>query len=94
MKHNYLNNKDILKEIHKSKTTYCSYTQPEFADYDIIVTDLKKINKANILAGRENRAERLAKLAHEAATADGTKRKLDEFEIPLEILQIPTWFFV
>lgn len=84
MKHNYLNNKDILKEIHKSKNTYCSYTDSDYGDYDIILPDLKKLNKANILEGRKNRAERLAKLAHEAATADGTKRKLDEFEIPLE----------
>jgi hypothetical protein len=81
VKANYLNNKDILKEIHKSKTTYCTYTKPEFADYDIILTDVKQINKKNILQARRNRAERLAKLAHEAATADGTKRKLDEFEI-------------
>jgi hypothetical protein len=81
VKANYLNNKDILKEIHKSKTTYCTYTKPEFADYDIILTDVKQINKKNILQARRNRAERLAKLAHESATADGTKRKLDEFEI-------------
>jgi hypothetical protein len=47
VKANYLNNKDILKEIHKSKTTYCTYTQPEYADYDIILTDLKQINKTN-----------------------------------------------
>jgi hypothetical protein len=98
MKHNYLNNKDILKEIHKSKTTYCSYTQPEYADYDMIVTDLKKINKTNTLQARKNRAERLAKLAHEKATADGTKRKLDEFEVKLKdvadtdvIFRVMTW---
>ena len=98
MKHNYLNNKDILKEIHKSKNTYCSYTNPEFGDYDIILPDLKKLNKTNILEGRKNRAERLAKLAHEAATADGTKRKLDEFEVPLDtvsqtdvIFRVMTW---
>jgi hypothetical protein len=98
VKHNYLNNKDILKEIHKSKNTYCSYTNPEFGDYDIILPDLKKLNKTNILEGRKNRAERLAKLAHEAATADGTKRKLDEFEVPLDtvlqtdvIFRVMTW---
>ena len=84
MKHNYLNNKDILKEIHKSKNTYCSYSSPDYCDYDIILPDIKKLNKTNILQGRKNRAERLAKLAHEAATADGTKRKLDEFEIDLK----------
>jgi hypothetical protein len=86
MKHNYLNNKDILKEIHKSKNTYCCYTQPDYGDYDIILPDLKKLNKANILEGRTNRAERLAKAAHELATADGTKRKLDEFAIELDTI--------
>ena len=98
MKHNYLNNKDILKEIHKSKNTYCSYTDPSYCDYDIILPDLKKLNKTNILEGRKNRAERLAKLAHEAATADGTKRKLDEFEIDYKtipdsevIFRVMTW---
>lgn len=98
MRHNYLNNKDILKEIHKSKNTYCSYTNPDYGSYDMILPDLKKLNKANILQGRKDRAERLAKLAHEAATADGTKRKLDEFEVPLDtvldtdvVFRIMTW---
>ena len=34
---NYLNNKDILKEIHLSKNTYCSYSKPEYHQYDFIV---------------------------------------------------------
>ena len=34
---NYLNNKDILKEIHLSKNTYCSYSKPEYDQYDFIV---------------------------------------------------------
>lgn len=34
---NYLNNKDILKEIHESKTTYCYFTKPEYHRYDYIV---------------------------------------------------------
>ena len=98
MRHNYLNNKDILKEIHKSKTTYCSYTLPEYSEYDIILPDSGKLNKKNVLEGRRLRAERLAKLAHEAATADGTKRKLDEFEIKLKdvkdtdvVFRVMTW---
>ena len=98
MKSNYLNNKDILKEIHKSKTTYCSYTQPEYADYDMILPEIGKINKKNILEARRLRAERLAKVAHEAATADGVKRKLDEFEIKLRnvldtdvVFRVMTW---
>ena len=81
MKVNYLNNKDILKEIHKSKNTYCYYTKPEYADYDIILSGVKQLNKKNILQGRRNRAERLGKLNYDASIANGIKRKLEEFEI-------------
>jgi len=98
VRHNYLNNKDILKEIHKSKTTYCCFVNAQDADYDIILPGVSKINKKNIMQGRRNRAERLAKLAHEVATADGTKRKLDEFEIKLKdvpdtdvVFRVMTW---
>jgi hypothetical protein len=97
-RNNYLNNKDILKEIHKSKNTYCYYTSPDVADYDMILPDASKINKKNILQARKDRAVRLAKLAHEIATADGTKRKLDEFEIKLKdvadtdvVFRVMTW---
>jgi hypothetical protein len=34
---NYLNNRDILKQIHESKTSYCSFTQKEYHRYDIII---------------------------------------------------------
>ena len=81
MKHNYLNNKDILKEIHKSKNTYCWFAADDDANYDLIITDGRKITKKDITQAKKNRAERLTKLAHEAATADGAKRKLEEFEI-------------
>ena len=97
-RHNYLNNKDILKEIHKSKNTYCYYVDPTVADYDMILPDVKKINKKNIMQARKDRAVRLQKLAHEAATADGTKRKMDEFEIKLKdvpdtdvVFRVMTW---
>jgi len=99
VRHNYLNNKDILKEIHKSKTTYCLYLNPADSEYDIILPDVSKINKKNIAEGRKNRAERLTKLAHEAAVAaDGIKRKVDEFEVKVKdvpatdvVFRIMTW---
>ena len=78
---NYLNNKDILKEIHKSKLTYCSFVSDEVKSYDMIVLGVDKITKKAVQEARKMRAERLAKLAHEAATSGGVKRKLDEFEI-------------
>jgi hypothetical protein len=99
-RHNYLNNKDILKEIHKSKNTYCYYTSPEVADYDMILPDVKKINKKNIMQARKDRATRLAKLAYDAHHAQGgaVKRKMDEFEIKLKdipdtavVFRVMTW---
>jgi len=57
---NYLNNRDILKEIHLSKNTYCTYLDP-VADhqYDIILPTLEKINQRTIAEARRNRADRL-----------------------------------
>ena len=40
----YLNNRDLLAQIHASKNTYCSYVLPEDAQYDVIASSLKKIN--------------------------------------------------
>lgn len=99
MKLNYLNNKDILKEIHKSKTTYCSFSKSEYADYDMILDSVKKINKKNIAQARRNRAERLTKLALDAAQEKSTEKlKLEAFEIkhtkiPITdiIFRVMTW---
>ena len=34
---NYLNNKDILIEIHESKNSYCTYKEKEYNKYDMII---------------------------------------------------------
>jgi hypothetical protein len=34
---NYLNNKDILKQIHESKTSYCAFTNKDYHRYDLII---------------------------------------------------------
>ena len=66
---NYLNNKDILKEIHASKNSYCSFVEPEYHRYDLIIdkpdsdiiTSLKYAAKpAQIKAAKEVRAARLS----------------------------------
>ena len=66
---NYLNNKDILKEIHTSKNSYCSFVDPEYHRYDLIIdkpdsdiiTSLTYAGKpAQIKAAKEVRAARLS----------------------------------
>lgn len=78
----YLTNKDLLKEIHLSKNTYCSFISPEFHQYDLIVPNLEKINIRTIAEAKRNRAKRLSQEAHEAAMiAGGKKLPAKEFEI-------------
>ena len=90
---NYLNNRDILKEIHESKTSYCHFTKPEYHRYDLIV-DMPQspipdsLNHARlpecIQQARETRAIRLG-------IETGTK--VDPIEIPLSDLmfRVMTW---
>jgi len=78
---NYLNNKDLLKEIHKSKTSYSSFTKPEYHQYDIILPNLDKINVRSTAEAKRNRAKRLSQEAFEIAKEENSKVKLAEFEI-------------
>ena len=54
----YLNNRDLLAQIHASKNTYCSYVAKEDTQYDLIVPNLKKINANAIAQARKNRSKR------------------------------------
>lgn len=46
VKHNYLNNKDLLNEIEKSKISYCQFTDPKYKAYDIVVNNTDEIKTA------------------------------------------------
>lgn len=81
MKINYLNNKDILEEIHKSKNTYCSYTRPEYHQYDIILESVDKINIRTIAEAKRNKAKRLGQQDYESRKAAGEKVKQSECEV-------------
>ena len=78
---NYLNNKDILAEIAKSKNTFCSYTDNDYAVYDIILPSIDKINIRTIAEAKRNQAKRLQQKAFEQAKAQGKRVKLAEFEV-------------
>jgi hypothetical protein len=84
----YLTNKDLLREIHLSKNTYCSFTDPAYGDYDLIVTNLEKLNIRTIAEAKRNRAAKMAKAAHESAVAAaGKKMPAKEFEVDYRKVQ-------
>ena len=84
---NYLNNKDILAEIAKSKNTFCSYTDNDYAVYDIILPSIDKINIRTIAEAKRNQAKRLQQKAFEQAKSQGKRVKLAEFEIDYRKVQ-------
>jgi len=78
---NYLNNKDILKEIHKSKSTFCSYTEDSYADYDIILPSTDKINIRTIAEAKRNKAKKQSQAEFERRKANGEKVKQSDCEV-------------
>ena len=84
----YLTNKDLLREIHLSKNTYCSFTDPTYSEYDLIVPNLEKLNIRTIAEAKRNRAAKMSKAAHESAvTAAGKKMPAKEFEVDYRKVQ-------
>ena len=70
----YLNNRDLLLEIHRSKCSYSSFSRPEFSQYDIILANLDKINIRTIAEAKRNRAKRLGLEAFMQARLLGDKK--------------------
>ena len=93
---NYLNNKDMLKEIHRSKNSFSEFNHPDYGNYDTIVENLQDIflpdvqEKAKIC-----RANRLSVTAFDAAVANTSsgKPKLSEFKINPETISVDDLVF-
>jgi len=82
---NYLNNRDLLKEIHLSKNTYCSYQDSKRDhQYDIILPSVSKINQRTVAEARRNRAARLTR---------ETGEEINEKKIPHTdlVFRVMTW---
>ena len=78
---NYLNSRDLLVEIHKSKSSFCSFTEDEYHQYDIILTSIDRINLRTIAEAKRNRAKRLTQEAYEKAKQTNPKIRLSQCEI-------------
>jgi len=99
-KHNYLNNKDMLLEIHRSKTSYCDFIDPKYSDYHIILEDpttidtsgsYKKqlLDEENKNIAKQNKASTLAQKNYKNAVQQysgpaNKKPKLAQFKIDPE----------
>ena len=82
---NYLNNRDILKQIHLSKNTYCTFLDPEHDhQYDIILPSVARINQRTIAEARRNRAARIAKETGE----DINEKKIPNTDL---VFRVMTW---
>ena len=82
---NYLNNRDILKEIHLSKNSYCYFRDP-VADhqYDIILPTVGRINQKTVAEARRNRADRLRR----ETGVDQDPKKIPNTDL---VFRIMTW---
>ena len=78
---NYLNNKDMLLEIHRSKSSYCSFTDPKYHQYDIILPSLDKINIRTIAEAKRNQAKRIGDLDYSTRKKAGEKVKQADCEV-------------
>lgn len=74
-KQNYLNNKDILKEIHKSKMTYCWLMSDQYYQYDLILDKPAEVESflesgptaQQLAEAKQNRANRIQAEAYATA---------------------------
>ena len=67
---NYLNNKDLLAEIQKSKLSFCWFNEEEDAEYDVIVQSMDDITDEAIAEAKANRAKRMKERLYEKAMLD------------------------
>ena len=88
VKQNYLNNRDMLKEIHLSKKNYSSFVKPEYHQYDLIIRDLDEVTEEAISLAKKNRAKRLADDEFRAKKAAGEKVKAADFSIDPDTIEL------
>ena len=91
----YLTNKDLLREIHNSKMTYCWTRDDNYSHYDLIVTGFDEITPEAVAEAKQNRATRLQKQAHQVEverweqglTGKKTKPRAADFAVDVDTIK-------
>lgn len=91
-KRNYLNNKSILEEIHKSKKSFCYFTKSEYSDWDIILSSVDDIPD-NLDLAKEARAKRLTVAAQDESLKNGIKLSKAAVDIKAEDIKVTDIIF-
>ena len=88
-KRNFLNNRDILSEIHKSKKTFCEFDHSDYSDYDFVV-DLESLINGLTPEGRDIEANKIATAAMKSHNSRYPKKKkpLKDFMVDPDTLKI------
>jgi hypothetical protein len=77
----YLTNKDLLEEIHRSKTTYCEFVETRYASYDFIVNDINKVTPGRIDEARSTRVDQYIAVERKAQIAAGKKHPVINYNL-------------
>lgn len=90
---NYLNNKDILKEIHESKNSYCYFTQKEYHRYDLIIDKPDAPIEESLEFASQPEQIQLAKEVRAArlSVEAGTKISPDTINTEDLVFRVMTW---
>ena len=77
----------MLLEIHRSKSSYCVFTKPEYHQYDIILPSVDKINIRTVAEAKRNRAKRIGDLEYSTRKKAGEKVKQADCEVDYKKIQ-------
>ena len=77
----------MLLEIHRSKSSYCVFTKPEYHQYDIILPSVDKINIRTVAVAQRHRAKRIGDLEYSTRKKAGEKVKQADCEVDYKKIQ-------
>ena len=77
----------MLLEIHRSKASYCSFVDPSYHQYDIILPSTDKINIRTIAEAKRNKAKRLGDAEYSSRKKAGEKVKQADCEVDYKKIQ-------